>query len=188
MNRVSIGSNNGLSPVRCQAITWTNAGVLSIGLIGTNFNEIRILILSFKKMHLKMWSAKMAAILSRGGWVKDRFQPHVWYERKCKYIFPKTFSMEPVEKKYPSVVFWHNKVMIKARWLLTKFQLCADIYFLWDRSLVPAVWSSQAFAENSRISQAFLQLHWVRKTCQPTSPSQRPTLKKKEKKNCQLCR
>ena len=39
--------------------------------IGTNFIEtwIRILSFSFKKMHLKMSSAKMAAILSKGRWV-----------------------------------------------------------------------------------------------------------------------
>ena len=54
---VSIDSGNGLSPARRQAITWTNAGLLSIGLLGTNFSEIWIGILpfSFKKMHLKMF-------------------------------------------------------------------------------------------------------------------------------------
>ena len=64
VNRVGIGSDNGLSPVRRQEITWTNAGVLSIGLIGTNVYGISIAILSFsfKKKHLKMLSAKMAAI------------------------------------------------------------------------------------------------------------------------------
>ena len=66
----SISSGNGLSPVRRQAITWTNAGLLSIGLMRTNFNEIRMCILSFpfKKMHLKLSSAKRAAILSKGRW------------------------------------------------------------------------------------------------------------------------
>ena len=44
---VSIGSDNGLSPGRRQAIIWTNAGILSIGLPGTNFGEIWIGILSF---------------------------------------------------------------------------------------------------------------------------------------------
>ena len=34
-----IGSNNGLSPVRRQAIIWTNAGILLIGPLGTNFYE-----------------------------------------------------------------------------------------------------------------------------------------------------
>ena len=58
------GPDNGLSPIRRQAITWTNTGLLSIKLLETNFSEIRIGILS----HLKMSSAKMAAILSIG-WV-----------------------------------------------------------------------------------------------------------------------
>ena len=55
-----IGSDNGLSPGRHQAIIWTNAGILLIGPLGTNFNEnsIRIQTFSFKKMHLKMSSAK----------------------------------------------------------------------------------------------------------------------------------
>ena len=55
-----IGSDNGLSPGRRQAIIWTNAGILLIWSLGTNFNEILIGIqtVSFKKMHLKMSSAK----------------------------------------------------------------------------------------------------------------------------------
>ena len=36
-NWSSIVSGNGLSPVRCQAITWSNAGLLSIGLPGNSF-------------------------------------------------------------------------------------------------------------------------------------------------------
>ena len=55
-----ISSDNGLSPDRRQAIIWTNAGLLLIGPLGTNFIEIliEILIFSFKKMRLKMSSAK----------------------------------------------------------------------------------------------------------------------------------
>ena len=55
-----IGSNNGLSPSGHQAILWTNAGILLMGPLGTNFNEILIEIhtFSFKKMHLKISSVK----------------------------------------------------------------------------------------------------------------------------------
>ena len=55
-----IGSDNGLSPDRRQAIIWTNAGLLLIGPLGTNFSEILIelLVFSFKKMRLKVSSAK----------------------------------------------------------------------------------------------------------------------------------
>ena len=51
----TIGSDNGLSPGRRQAIIWTNAGILLIGPLETNFSEILIGIqtFSFKKMHLK---------------------------------------------------------------------------------------------------------------------------------------
>ena len=55
-----IGSDNGLSPVRRQAIIWTNAGMLLIRPLGTTFSEILIEThtFSFKEMHLKRWSAK----------------------------------------------------------------------------------------------------------------------------------
>ena len=55
-----IASNNGLSPGRRQAIIWTNAGILLIGPLRTNFSEIliEIQIFSFKKMHLKISSGK----------------------------------------------------------------------------------------------------------------------------------
>ena len=57
-----IGSDNGLSPDRRQAIIWTNAGILLIGPLGTKktFSEIlqEILTFSFKKMRLKVSSAK----------------------------------------------------------------------------------------------------------------------------------
>ena len=54
-----IGWDNGLSPGRRQAIIWTNAGILLIRPLGTNFSEILIGIqtFSFKKMYLKMSSA-----------------------------------------------------------------------------------------------------------------------------------
>ena len=80
-----IDSGTGLSPVRRQAITWTNAGLLSIGLVGTNFSEIliRILLSSFRKMHSKMPSAKMevGAVLPMGRWASscNNADPVRWY-------------------------------------------------------------------------------------------------------------
>ena len=55
-----IGSDNGLLPGRRQAIIRTNAGILFIEPLGTNFSEILIEIrtFSFKKMCLKVSSAK----------------------------------------------------------------------------------------------------------------------------------
>ena len=59
-NQNIIGSDNGLSPGRRQAIIWTNAGILLIGPLGTNFSEFLIVIhaFSFSKLHLEMASAK----------------------------------------------------------------------------------------------------------------------------------
>ena len=56
----SIGSDNGLSPGRRQAIIWTIAGIFLIQTLGTNFSEIlrEIYTFSFKKMHLKTSSGK----------------------------------------------------------------------------------------------------------------------------------
>ena len=56
-----IGSDNGLSPGRRRAIIWTNAGILLIRTLGTNFSEIlgKIHSFSFSKMCLKMSSAKL---------------------------------------------------------------------------------------------------------------------------------
>ena len=56
----TIGSDNGLSPGWHQAIIWTSARILLIQALGTNFNEIlsKSHTFSFKKMHLKMSSAK----------------------------------------------------------------------------------------------------------------------------------
>ena len=55
-----IGSDNGLLPGRRQAIIWTNAAVLLIGPLGTNFSEILIEIYTFwfTKMHMKISSGK----------------------------------------------------------------------------------------------------------------------------------
>ena len=55
-----IGSDNGLSPELRQVIIWTNAGILLIAPLGTNFSEILIKIQTFslKKIRLKMSSVK----------------------------------------------------------------------------------------------------------------------------------
>ena len=77
-NLTIVSSDNGLSPGLCQAINWTNAGILLIGLLGTNFSEISIQLLAFslKKIRLKVSNTfdsvdcEMATILSRHQYVK----------------------------------------------------------------------------------------------------------------------
>ena len=59
-NLTTIGADNGLSPGRRHAIIWTNAAILLIGPLWTNFSEILIEIptFSFQKMRLKASSGK----------------------------------------------------------------------------------------------------------------------------------
>ena len=84
----SIGSDNGLSPSRRQAIIWTNAGILLIRPLGTNFSEILIdiRIFSFQKM---LW--EMAAIFL-GLNVLTGLNDFCWGEfakfAPCVYSFP----------------------------------------------------------------------------------------------------
>ena len=54
--------------IQRQAIIYTNAGLLSIGRLGTNFSEILIKLqnFSFTKMHLKIPSAKWRPVCPGG--------------------------------------------------------------------------------------------------------------------------
>ena len=63
VNWVSIGSGHGLSPVRRQAITWTNADLLSNGPIVTDFSEIELKI--NKKIH--SWKCIRQCHVQNGG-------------------------------------------------------------------------------------------------------------------------
>ena len=74
VNYTITGSDNGLPPVQgCQAIIWTNAGILLIGPLGKNFSDIitKIHTFSLKNLYLKVSSAKVAAILSQPQCVKN---------------------------------------------------------------------------------------------------------------------
>ena len=63
-NLTIIASDNGLSPGRSQAIIWTNAGILLIRPLRTNFNEILIGSQTFS------FVCEMACTLSRPQCVK----------------------------------------------------------------------------------------------------------------------
>ena len=69
-NLSSIGSDNSLSPGRRQAIIWTNAGILLIGPLGTNFVEILIEIHTFiQENAFENVVCEMASVLSRSQYV-----------------------------------------------------------------------------------------------------------------------
>ena len=78
-NPTIIGADNGLSPSRRQAIIWTNAEILLIGPLGTNFSEIQLGIqaFSYKKMHLNISSAKWRPFCLGLNVLKCYLQTHV---------------------------------------------------------------------------------------------------------------
>ena len=63
-NLTIIGSDNGLSPGRRQAIIWTNVRILLFGPLETNCSEIwiEVNIVSYMKMHWKISSVKLRTI------------------------------------------------------------------------------------------------------------------------------
>ena len=67
-----IGSDNGMSPEQRQAIIWTNAGILLIWPLGTNFNEILVKIptIFIQENVFENVVCETAAILSRPQCVK----------------------------------------------------------------------------------------------------------------------
>ena len=83
-----IGSDNGLSPGRRQAIIWTNAGILLIRPLATNFSEILLGIqtFSFKKMHLKMSSAKWRPFVSASMCFKLIYC--YYFTQMCQFVSP----------------------------------------------------------------------------------------------------
>ena len=111
-----IGSDNGLSPDRRQAIIWTNAGILLIEPLGTNFSEILIEILtfSFKKKAFESVVCETAAILSRPQWVKramdnKRYGINIFKEKHSRYIISRNQILEGFKTFcYLSGVFLHQ--------------------------------------------------------------------------------
>ena len=153
-----IGSDNGLSPGRRQAIIWTNAGILLIGPLGTKFNEILIEIqtFSFKKMHMKMSSAKWRAfclslnvlrvkgcpkgakmslqIYLRGIHHRSTFPAEglVWNKsclRRCGWVFTGSQSNINIGRQLWNlpVLFWPARISRLQRLLLLKLHC----WFLW---------------------------------------------------------
>ena len=116
-NLIIIGSDNGLSPGRRQAIIWTNAGILLIGLLGTNFSEIltEIHIFSFKKMHLKMSSAKFCLGLNVLTPLDLDMHNFTW---KFAYLY---FRQWLVTYSVPSHYVNKPSLCVKLFWKLTYF-------------------------------------------------------------------
>ena len=128
----NIGSDNGLSPNLRQAIIWTNAGILLIEPQGTNFNEILIEIhtFSFKKMHLKMSSAK---------WRPFCLNLNVWY-RASGLCFVNTSRVRQIanilQMPFSISFYLHEYCSILIKILSTRFQMTINHH--WYRSWLGA--------------------------------------------------
>ena len=82
-----IGSDNGLSPGRRQAIIWTNDGILLIGTLRTNFSEILSEINTFSLKNAfenVVW--KMAFILF-GTQCVNKWDYHQWFSHPFRFEF-----------------------------------------------------------------------------------------------------
>ena len=106
VNWINIGSGNGLSPIRCQAITWTNAALMSIWPLGTNFSEIWI-----KTQNVSFSKCTWKCRLQNGGHVVQEEIGECCIYRHTFYRYPanKKRSLKVVfrltENKFPSNVF-----------------------------------------------------------------------------------
>ena len=111
-NLIIIGSDNGLSPGRCQAIIWTNAGTLLFGPLGTNFSEILIHndTFSLKKKSFENVVRKMTAIWSRPQCVNTNIVGIKTYLRGdvcyvCLFVFDSVDKRVVQIKKYSGLKF-----------------------------------------------------------------------------------
>ena len=111
-----IGSDNGLPPGRRRAIIWTNDGILSIGPLGANFNEIStgIQTFSFKKMHIKMSSAKYPFCLGLNVLINHLlpwcYSPDYWYHGSTNlthFIYKYTRSEVMIMEVVASSKSWY---------------------------------------------------------------------------------
>ena len=136
-NLTILVSDNGLSPGRRQAIIWTNAGILLIRTLGTNFSEIlgEIHSFSFSKMHLKMSSAKWR-LFGRGlNELKSLYRPtadsclnitqHVLSHSQRSEDFSNQFEIGHVSRQHCSHLntqsrgfgsLWHHIRRINGHW------------------------------------------------------------------------
>ena len=105
-NLTNIGSDNGLSPGRRQAIIWTSAGILLIGPLETNFSELLIEIQTFlfKKKHLKVPSVKLRPFCLGLNELVNGCNPHLiinidaygWARGSCYAVIKlQTMSLQP---------------------------------------------------------------------------------------------
>ena len=149
---VIIGSENGLSPLWRKAIIGTNAGILLIGLWGTNFSEFLIgtQTFSFKKLHLNMSSAKwrlfclglsMLRTMSNCGphisfsELKGQIQEKPNIKKYCGMLQYNT-NPKLSHQNFPNIFVWKNGVNELLRLSLDLFSTLYRSFYLWEMYVV----------------------------------------------------
>ena len=94
--------------------------LIAIGLLETNFSEILIGLLpfSFKKIHLKMSSAKMAAILSKGRWVNCALHSK---QTQTDYLNPPLLWTRSQRGKYSKCIYFNKTFLQNFHGLFFRF-------------------------------------------------------------------
>ena len=117
-NLTFIGSGNGLSPGRYQAIVWTNARILLIKPLRTNFSKIsiEILYIFIQENTFEYTVRKMGAVLSRSECVNYEVMiscidcPIMWTTTKG-FIFYRTESICISDLNF-FITFWIHVLLI----------------------------------------------------------------------------
>ena len=143
-----IGSDNGLSPGRRQAIILTNAIILLIGPLGTNFSEILIGIQTFsiKKMHLKMSFAKwrpfclgLNVLTDNNYWTshgllrtKTHFTKALWVHnwKFRENIFSSCFATYTTMISYFHTYHDSSAVIAELLWHVQKYDTIWSLFFM----------------------------------------------------------
>ena len=142
-NLTIIGSDNGLLPRQHHAIIWTNAGILLIQTLGTNFSQIlnEIHTFSFKKIHFKMLSGKWMKILDENDvekkkWKKKKLKKKLKKKRN-QCVVPLEFTYGQFNRKYSQykllnleckLHIWKIGVMFsRGQWVNFSWQYLDDV-------------------------------------------------------------
>ena len=151
-NLTIIGSDNGLSPDRRQAIIWTNAGLLLIWPLGTNFIEILIEILtfSFKKMRLKVSSAKRRPFCLGLNVLSHPDHRRLWYKSAIPYIG--TYILKCIQTKgfcinnrlligwYKFSQFLREYGVMTSKQIANKSRIYIIFVATWEKSKANGLW------------------------------------------------
>ena len=122
-----IGSDNGLSSGRHQAIISVSAGILLIGPIGTNFSEFLVQAFSFKKCFWKCRLENCGHFVSASMCysMKKKDGPFLW-----KLIAVGAFCHVTLKVIWLNVPTTLNKISILSTLSITKHNLCSFILLL----------------------------------------------------------